>query len=327
MKITILSTRNCGKKHVSYTTILGLEDEFIENGCFILKCKPFSYFMNRIFRNINVNLNMKTINKSMLDECEGYFFYSAMVLEDILDMRATLKQVNERLILYVFDCWEPKWMEFQAILKEINPKAICFAYDKAVKHFSQWFENCWLMPQSMNLKYYHEYNLSKRRLFMQMGRKTECIHEMIINYLVKNKVPINDLNYVYEKQKGTVIFPDTATLAKEIASSYFFVCVPQNIENSKLTGNISEVTARYYEAMACKTMIIGIKPTDSFDKLFPYSNAMCEVNGETFEKTVTYYLENEDEYNIITARNYDYVMKNHRWKNRLKDLEKRLQSV
>ncbi len=119
---------------------------------------------------------------------------------------------------------------------------------------------------------------------------------------------------------GNIIFPDTNVLAQEISKTYFFLAAPQDVTNNQLTGNISEVTARFYEAMACKSLIIGIKPSDTFDELFPYQEAMIEVNLTNFNQKIDFLLEDKEKYIKIVNKNHDYVMKNHRWKNRYEDL-------
>lgn len=112
----------------------------------------------------------------------------------------------------------------------------------------------------MDEKCFSPKNVKKRRMFIQMGRRNEKIHNMILHYLKERHIPINDTNYLYEKEKGKVLFQDTNELATEIAAAKYFVDAPQSLENSALTGKVSDVTARFYEAMACKTLIIGYKP-------------------------------------------------------------------
>jgi hypothetical protein len=81
-----------------------------------------------------------------------------------------------------------------------------------------------------------------------------------------------------------------------------------NKENSSVTGSLSAVTARFYVAMACKSLIIGYKPKDNFDILFPYK-AIVEnkLDGSHFELLIDFYLNNKEEYYEIVCRNYDWV--------------------
>ncbi len=69
-----------------------------------------------------------------------------------------------------------------------------------------------------------------------------------------------------------------------------------------------------------ETLIIGIKPKDSFDELFPYGGAMVEVDETNFNTAIEELLKDRNYYNNLVERNYRYVMQNHRWKNRYDSL-------
>lgn len=320
--ILIISSRSCGKKHVSYNTVLGLEDEF--SNCTekeILRFRRSFYYTNKMLRMLHIPINISDIAiiKRINNTTEKILF-TAMGYSELEAFSATLKKCNDRLILYIFDCWESQWDEWENIFAQINPWAICFAYKKARNHFAELRNNCWFMPQSMDIRFFHDYEVEKSRLFIQMGRLTNKMHDMVISYLQTHNIENCYENYVYERKQGEIVFPDSKQLAEEIARSYFFIAVPQNIENSAKTGDISETTARYYEAMACKTLIIGIKPKDSFDELFPYGGAMVEVDETNFNTAIEELLKDRNYYNNLVERNYRYVMQNHRWKNRYDSL-------
>lgn len=315
--IELISTRRCGKKHISFNTILGMEDEFVDEGCSLKELNMCIYFVNKILK--------KTFKKTLSDfamisstKNNKYKMFISMDYGDFEIHKSTLKRISDKLILYIFDCWEPQWDRYEIIFREINPVLICFAYEKSANHFR---ENCGFrtlhVPQSMNAKLFTPGIETKTRLFMQMGRRTSTLHSMCLNYIAKNNLDNCDANYVYEREKGKVIFPSNDDLVAEMRKTYFFMVAPQCVDNYEHTGNISEVTARFYEAMATKTLCVGIKPQDNFDKLFPYENAMIEVNEDNFDETVKWLLTDNVKYKEIVDANYEYVMNNHRWKNRL----------
>ncbi len=322
--LTILSSRNCGKKHVSYNTVLGMENVFCQcSGHSPLLLKGCFYNINRLFQMFRFSQKYGIpdyLALRKIKHCRGKVFFAVMGLNEAVIFKHTLKKCHKKLILYVFDCWESQWEKWKKIFDEINPWAICFAYKKSKEHFSELISNCWFLPQSMDSRYFHDYEKGKERLFMQVGRRTDKLHNMVINYLKSNRIQNSRDNYIYEKKKGSLIFEDTSQLAEEMGKTYFFIAAPQNIENDKYTGSISEVTARFYEAMACKTLIIGIKPEDSFDELFPYYEAMIEVNEESFERVINQFLEDREYYNAIVDRNFNYVMQHHRWENLFESL-------
>lgn len=63
---------------------------------------------------------------------------------------------------------------------------------------------------------------------MQMGRRVESIHEMILIYL-QNYAKCEGLehDYIYEKVKGKIIYPSFEALGRAINSTLFFVAAPK----------------------------------------------------------------------------------------------------
>lgn len=318
MQLDIISTREFKKRPISYETITCMEDEFIEcSGSNLMLYSSNLYFLNKVLRKIGTYnvIDNKLLRKMNRD---NYKLFISMDDNDILLCLNTLKSINNKLILYIFDCWEPMWNRFHRLFTEINPYLICFAYKKAEEHFhelNKW-KTCFV-PQAYDSKVYMPYYNKKNRLFIQIGRRTEYLHKLVISYLSNNNINENEDNYLYEREKGKFLFQCKTDLAKEMSKSYFFLVAPKCFEHREETGNISEVTARFYEAMACKTLCVGIKPTDTFDMLFPYGDAMIEIDDQNFGERIKELINNRERYNQIIEKNYKYVMTHHLWKNRL----------
>lgn len=326
-KLIILSTRECDKlKHVSYNTILGMENEFLENKN--VRCYNFSKYysiINKIIHKItnrwSVSLPdeilLKQINRSNSSIC----FFAAMSFNEILRHKNTLKRIKIPLMVYCFDTWESTYSSWLREFEIIKPTYIVCTYKKSVDYFSKFFKNVFWVQQSMNKKYFHDYGEKKDRLFMQMGRRNPDLHQFVLDYLNKKFIK-NENEYMYEKHRGNIVFPDTVDLAKNINKTKFFILAPQSLDNPQKTGNISEVTARFFEGMACKSLLVGFKPMESFDELFPYSNAMIEIkrDGSDFVEKIDYFNTHEDEYYKIINKNYEYVMQNQTWSNRLQEI-------
>ena len=326
-RIIILSSRNAGEKHVSYNTILGLENEFMscigkEENLVTFEYTKVMVKLNKIMNKCGIKLGFsdRKVVKNIKEKTDHMVFFSLMGMYEAINHMPTLKKIHNQLILYIFDCWESDYEKWTDILEEIKPCYIFFAYKKATMHFSKKFNNCYYMPQSMDINFFFDHKREKGRLFMQMGRRTELLHSIVLDYLNRKELPDIPENYIYEKEKGKIIFKSTEELASEINKTYFFLAAPNNIENSQMTGAISEVTARFYEAMACKSLIIGIKPSDSFDELFPYEDAMIEVTEDGFVEKIDELLNDKEKYKEIVDYNYNYVMEHHRWKNRFEQM-------
>lgn len=163
MKLRIISERNFfKKKSVSYDTILGLENEFLDamedSNCLVClsnTIKRINKILWKYLGNDAVALKDPYVLRACTQESSSKVFFAAMGIESLVLNRATLAALNQRLIVYIFDCWESLWENYDCILRKINPYAVCFAYEKARKHFETLgYKKCCFMPQSMNSLYY-----------------------------------------------------------------------------------------------------------------------------------------------------------------------------
>lgn len=88
--------------------------------------------------------------------------------------------------------------------------------------------------------------------------------------------------------------------------------------------------SKYYEAMACETLVIANKPTDAKALHFRPNYNFVEVNETNFKEKITYYLENEKERKRIIKNARKTIEKYHssrlRAKQLLEILEKHLNS-
>lgn len=318
--ITILSERKCRKDwHVSYDTVLGMENAFVNEGAEIKFFSPIFTVVNKVLNKLKL-VNLPDVTIKVRDT---YVLFICMGISDLEKQAKTLKRLSKQgnnVVLYCFDTWESHYERWEKMFFLIKPKFIFMAYKSSKEYFAKLFENVFFIPQSMDEKYFYPRDVRKKRLIMQMGRKNSRIHNVILNYLHDNEMEDCDENYVYERENGKIIYPDTDELAENICSTKFFVCAAQSLENMALTGKISDVTARFYEAMACKTLIIGYKP-DTYDELF-LDNSMIELKPDVSDLSdwIKYFSTHTDEYNLIVDRNYDYLMEHHRWKNRFKEM-------
>lgn len=322
MKIAILTNRKI-EEHVSYDVLYALENTMIEKklGKLIFLEKNI-HTMNKILKkfslkfNILDNKNIKKINSEF-----DYLFYIAMNHEKLDEFNKLYKNVSIPKIIYCIDTWEPLYDEWEDKIKLANAKYVLFAYKKSAEYFSSKGINTIFFPLSMNDKIFKNYKLSKDIAIMQMGRKNTTLHKYIKEYCNNNKINYK-YDYIYEKKKGEVVYPNNKELAMAINRTRIFVVSPQDIDNKIKTGNISPVTPRFYEGMASKTLLFGFKPKDEFDELFPYRNAMIQVNDDCsdLKEKLEFYLNNDKQYNEIIDKNYKYVLNNHSWSKRLDSL-------
>ncbi len=277
------------------------------------------------------NLNRITSRLGMKPFCDGftkkkendavyiYIAVSLIFLEENAYLLKELKKHGNQVSVYCYDVWEPEFEDWRRVIEDICADYIFCGYKKSAEYFTSLGLNAYWVPLSGDFEVFKPTDQIKTRLFMQMGRRNDDLHEKMLAYLKKHGLEDNRDNYVYRKDRNERIFPDINELAEEIGKTKYFVCVPKFYENFKRTGNINETICRYYEGMACKTMLVGMK-SETFDELFPYKAMISFNDGEDFDTQIEYYESHPEEYDAIVEKNYEYVMKNHSWGNRVRQI-------
>lgn len=331
MNLCILSTQRFKKNHVSNDMIEALEKAIInefDNTSII--------YISEIVSKINSKVS-KRLKKPIVTDHIALFKtkkYSpnmilviAMGPKHLESYVPLLKKLHCKKAVYCIDTWKSTYERWLFLLNEAKVDTVFLAYKASVPYFRKHIDNVFFLPQSMNSQwFYPRKNRIKKHLFMQMGRKNATLDEWVLRYL--DEMGLSDDCYIRELEKGKIIYQSFDKLAEEIGNTYFFVLAPRDFDDSEITGSISDVTARFYEGMACKTLLIGFKPRDTFDELFPSKNAMIEVESyENFKEKVDYYYEHFDEYNKICEDNYNYLIKHHTWKIRAEYLMECLKKI
>ena len=320
MKLIILSEQKSFiKKPRSSDCIIGQEEAFRANKNVSIVYKSLLIKnINRVLKKINIKPIYEPFAKRYKED--SIYFYIAMNLNYLEANKHILKKLkanSNKIALYIYDCWEPEFNDWDKVFNEIKPDYIFFCFKQTYEHYRNTYNAYWI-PQSADLRKFKFLNLKKERKFIQIGRVNQIIHKKILEYLKINS--LDDKEYVYRKNKNELLFPKLEDLVSEINKSKYIVCVPKCYENYKRTGNISGITARYFEAMACKTLIIGKKPI-SFDELFD-ENGMIEFNDDysNFNEIINE-LENDDnKYNSIVENNYQKLISENSWNNRLEEI-------
>lgn len=325
----ILTERRARAKHPFwYESTLGMENAFAaQPGAQLLPFHPWiarlNYLLSGKFLRVLPDVSLRIVPG------DSYLFV-AMSIFDVVYNRVSLRRVANkggRLCLYCFDTWEPEYDHWEGLFSHLPLHAVFFAYRQSYEHFSRLFDFCHFLPQSWDDRVFHDQGVAKTRLFLQMGRRVESIHGMIQRYMEERGIEDVPQNYTYRRTPDEVTFPTIQATARAVAESRFMVCAPRSADSPGFTGNVQDVTARFYEAMASKTLIIGYKPGPVFNELFP-ADAMVELNpdGSDFAEKIDFFLNHPDEYSRIVDRNYELVMREHTWAARFRRFQEVLQS-
>lgn len=321
-KLVILSEQKSFiKKGKSNPCIIGQEAAFLSVD------NVEAVYKNIVLKNISRILNKINLPAIPDGFCKkkkdnSVYMYIAMnlnYLEANAYLLKSLKKHGNKISIYIYDCWQPEFDDWQKVLDDIKPDYIFFCFKQTYQHFKDIY-NCYWVAQSADLRIFKYQNVLKKRLFMSMGRVNKPIHEKILEYLKSHNLSDSRDNYIYRHHKDEVIYPDINELASEICKTKYFVSVPKCYENYRRTGDVCGITARYFEAMACKTMIIGKKPV-TIDELFS-EDCMLTFNEDLsdFAEVIDKMENNPDKYQEIVDKNYECLMNNHTWRHRAKQI-------
>jgi len=323
-KLIILSEQKSFiKKSPSAPQVDGQEKAFLKYGKGNVDIRYKSLFVKNLSR-IAVKLGGEPIcdpftKKKEEDSVFVFIAVNLVYLESNAYLLKELKKHGNQISVYCYDVWEPEFADWKKAFDDVGFDYIFFGFKQSYEYYKALGYNAFWVPLSGDFEVFKPYEEKKTRLFIQMGRRNDDLHEKILNYLKEHGLEDSRENYVYRKDRNERIFPDIDELAKEISRSKYFVCVPKYYENFKRTGNINSTICRFYEGMACKTMLLGMK-SYSFDELFPYKAMISFNDGEDFDEQIEYYESHPEEYEAIVNKNYDYIMKHHTWGNRVNQI-------
>ncbi|MBQ6217604.1 MAG: glycosyltransferase family 1 protein [Erysipelotrichaceae bacterium] len=324
-KLIILSEQKSFKKRpLSHDAVLGQENEFFDYGNGNVEIKYKSIILKGINR-ITGKLKMNPVCDpfTFKKREDGVYLYIAMsinYLKSNLHLLKRLQKSGNKIALYVWDCWQPEYEKWEKVLDDLKPDYIFWSFKQNYLFFKNKYANSFWVPQSANRYYFKDLHMNKTRLFIQMGRVNKGLHEKILRYLEKRDVPDSNENYVYRRKEKEALFPDLNDLVREINRSRYIVCIPKIYESPEKTGDVCAMTGRYYEAIACKTMIIGKKPL-IFDELFP-KDGMIEFKEDLsdFDDKIDALENDNQKYQDIVEQNYRCFMEKHTWACRLKQI-------
>jgi spore maturation protein CgeB len=174
---------------------------------------------------------------------------------------------------------------------------------------------CYWIPEGINIQEFHSKPCEKRNIdILQMGRKYDRYHDMILPFCIKSGI-----KYVYEKEKGKIIFKDKSAFIEGLASTKISICTPQSITNPEKVGIISTITQRYLQSMSSKCLILGIIPKD-MEKVFNY-RPLIPIDMEHPQEQIKKILKDYKKYTPLIEQNYVEVKKHHQWKNRIEKMQ------
>ena len=276
------------------------------------------YCLDKITRKIGIQLTDILIKFFILDSSDKKDAYFVVLMGgDFIKFYPYAFLNRKKRYVYFFDVWEKDQPKFVDFIQKCKIDQIFVSSNQAANALNLKLGRpiANYLPEGIDISAYKQFPYNKKEIdVIQIGRKYDQYHEYILPFLSKkNKV------YLYEKTKGTIIFPNQESFITGLANAKISICFPLNITNPERAGMIETMTNRYLQSMASKCLIIGHAPKEML-KLFGYNPVIEADLGRASEQLETI-LDHYSDYIPLIEKNYETVSKYHTWENRWEQIK------
>jgi len=276
------------------------------------------YYIDKITRKIGIHLTELFTRFFVLDSSEKQDAYFVVIMGVDFNKFYPYAFLNrKKRYIYFFDAWTKEQQEIVDFIRSCKIDQIFVSSSQAVTALNEKLRRPlanWI-PEGIDISMYKQIPYNQKDIdVLQTGRKYDWYHEQILPFFSEtNKV------YLYEKTKGTIIFPTREEFINGLARSKISVCFPSNITHPERAGMIETMTNRYLQSMASKCLIVGHAPQEMIE-LFGY-NPVVEIEWDAPMEQLKIILDHYMDYIPLIEKNYDVVSKYHTWKNRLEQIK------
>jgi Glycosyl transferases group 1 len=199
-----------------------------------------------------------------------------------------LRKACKRLVIYVFDAWTSQ----VALLRRYRRlwdscDHVFVSFPRAVEQYRQ-ILRCPVtyLPQAIEPSRFHANRVERPIHILSIGRRLESVHRTLLAVSVRR-----DLWYYFSEFRAphAINLEESQLLLGRICqSARIQVCWPVEITH-RVDARVgysprdgSPITARWFEAAASGSVVIGARPIDpEFDELFPYQRFVREINPDS----------------------------------------------
>ena len=217
-----------------------------------------------------------------------------------------------RKSLYLFDAWSASHARILQFVQSWEVDDVFVSSSQAVERLNQQIgarRFIW-MPEAVSLEKYLRRPYAEKDIdVLQLGRRYDAYHNQIVAAMESYK-----RTYLYERQRGQVIFPAREEFLAGLARSKISICVPCSITHPDRAGDIETMTMRYLQSMASKCLVVGHAPAEMIE-LFGY-NPVVEIDKKNPARQLLELLDNFEDYVPLIEKNYAVVASEHTWRKR-----------
>jgi hypothetical protein len=220
--------------------------------------------------------------------------------------------LNKNNHAYFFDAWPGKQQIIGHFIEATRVKNVFFSSKQVTESFTKKYNtsNFHWMPEAIDINNYNYKPYTGKTIdVLSFGRKYDILHNKLVSALHDKGI-----SYMYERKKGHIIFADRPAFIDGLSRSKISICMPSNITNPELAGDVSTMTVRYLQSMASKALVVGEMP-DEMPELFGYE-PVVRIDMSDPAKQVANILLNYSNYIPLIEQNYLTVRKYHTWNKR-----------
>ncbi|MGB2869564.1 MAG: hypothetical protein WBD36_14000 [Bacteroidota bacterium] len=217
-----------------------------------------------------------------------------------------------RKSLYLFDAWPDVHLKIRELVKRWDIRHVFVSSSMATERLNVILgsRTCSWVPEGINPEVYRFRSYAERDIdVIQIGRKYDMLHDVIVGPLEQQ-----GKTYLYEKVKGTVVFPTRDEFIGGLSRSKVSLCFPSSLTHPDRSGDIETLTSRYLQSMASKCLVVGHAPREMIT-LFGY-NPVVELDMQSPVRHIMSILKGYSDYVTLVERNYRVVGESHTWHHR-----------
>jgi hypothetical protein len=217
-----------------------------------------------------------------------------------------------RKSVYMFDAWPSKHREIISFVENWGIQYAFVSSSQAAERLTKLSDRCTFLwvPEGIDPARYQSRSPLERDIdVLQLGRKHDAWHAIAEPALRRA-----GRTYLYEKSKGTIVFPTRAEFVSGLARSKVSICVPSSVTHPERAGDIETMTIRYLQSIVSKCLVVGHAPAEMIE-LFGY-NPVVEIDPVSPDEQIVEILEQYEDWMPLIEKNFETVRSAHTWDNR-----------